>query len=254
MSSYRHRWAILIPAEPRWIATRLRALRDEEGDGPAVEELTIIPGKQGYSVLAAIKPNKEDPEWIADAFSRELPAPVYLLDLAPGDETIVWRYVHGQDEIEPRDESELCRSLGCVVPDPPLPPAVEWRTVALVEGLSPDETRALLATAYAVSPWLHFDAVPRGTLIWSDHGNIFAAGADVWEAQPQLTIYEVASSHELGEFLVHVLRDDEIRELTLPKRAPRDPLTIPVDDILGERDRARILAALGIPPRLLDRD
>ena len=190
---------------------------------------------------------------LAEALSLECDEPVYSFDRASDPWTVMsWR--KGALEIEEVDPEALAESLGCPLPgsekSSDSPTRKPLRTVALLEGVQPEEARRVLEEKYGAplsAERYHLEGTPRGLLLAGGTGGMNFADIVLSERFPHATVYAVTASPGLDIFFVTKMRAGEgIEEFAQP---PEEFPPYPVaSDIKGERSPERILAALGIPP------
>jgi len=242
-------WAVLVKGSKEEVERRVLAIYLEDGDAP---DFAVAPGRGDWHVVYGTVRGRIGTEMgLADLLTEKGDEAVYALGLVEADEPYV--FLHRRDtppEFLDEDPDELAERLGCTLPWPPpvsRDPPLEMRSVARLEGLSVEETRAAYETLYGKSPppSLHFEEVPGGVLLRGDEGNVGSTDVDLSEAQPKVTVYSVLMSAQLERFIVWTLRaGGAVEHFSRPPR--QDPFAVEVDEVKGQSEPEAILNALGI--------
>ena len=242
-------WAVLAPAPPDDLARRAAlAWWEKYGDEEeAVPPWEVVPGEGDYSAVVGRAGSEGDDEELAEEFSREYAATVYLLRLRDEGEAI-WAYEGGElARVVSDDPYWFAASLRCPLPGAPAgPPASTAVSLCVVEGATADEVVRALGE-YADRCQVR--ATPAGVLV---HSETISAGFLVFDlatALPHAAVYGLTSDPSSGRFGVLVLKGGRV---VGNFETPHIKTSYPeLSDVKSETSPSKIAAALGVPPELL---
>jgi hypothetical protein len=253
-------WAVLAPVDPARLEQRVLAALEFEEDERDRVKFEIVRGSGRYHAVIGTPEDEGVEKVIAEFLSHECAEPVYSIQGSqePAEDasfpSLVDSYQRGVRKMLDVDPQELARFLDCPFPEsPPIDLGPPLKTVALVEGVSPQEALRALeeseeAEGLSVSPGrFRIMEIPGGLLIAGGTAPLGAADIRLAARLPQATVYGVTATPNLDVIFVSVYRGgEETEEFAQPP--DQSPVPPTLSEIKGERSPERILAALGIPP------
>jgi hypothetical protein len=237
-------WAVLAPLaklELEAIVTERWRRQFPFGTDPAPWE--VLEGTGDYSAIISRLPGSEGADWnFAEiASKRGKKKKVYSLWLDP-ERFSIFEWTNGKHSEVEGSPRALAAELG--FESHPVEPLPTGRSVALVEGATVEQVRAVLES----EPWLSIEAAASGVLLHSSDGRLGTQAWDAAEALPEATVYLLHHWLDDDAFEVTVLRGaSEVGSFRLPDLGEPH-----LDQIKGLRTPREIAVALGVPPELLD--
>jgi hypothetical protein len=242
-------WAVLASVPSDELGRRAaRAWREKYGDEEeAVPAWEVVPGEGEYSAVVGRAGSEGDDEGLAEEFSREDAAKVYLLRLRDEGEA-VWAYEDGElTEVVSDDPQWFAASLRCPLPGTPAGPLLSTAvSLCVVEGATADEVvralgeygdRCQLAPTSA-GVLVHSETISTGFLVF-----------DIAAALPHAAVYGLTSDPSSGRFGVLVLKGGKVFGNF---ETPHIKTSYPeLSDVKGETSPLKIASALGVAPELL---